>query len=404
MEGQTEGELEEAPRRLLRFDDFVVDPDGRLLRRGDEPVQLTPKVFALLLALLEQPGRVVPKDELIGKVWPDSFVSDANLTQTISTLRKALGETAQDRRYVVTIPGAGYSFVAPVETVADGELQTPEQSACPAEAPQPASEPPQPRRRRRRFAVAAALVLAMAAAGIFLARLERPVRDRPIAGLPGHRLSIAILGFKNLSGRSDAQWLSTALPEMLTTELAGVKQVRVIPGESVARVRLPAEPRALDRAGLKRIEDGPRRRSARGRLIPEARPERRRPAPPRRPGAPIARRRAHRLPGGDRHRNRDLFELVSRTGGIFATRWESPGSLRNRPEPRGRCSRRARKRRASIRRALPVCAPSTPRAPATSWNGPRARIPARQSSAPLCRRPGPISARMPRRSARRGRR
>lgn len=257
MAGHKDRELNEEPRRLLRFDSFVVDPDARLLRRGDEPVQLTPKVFAVLLALLEQPGRVVPKEELIGKVWPDSFVSDANLTQTISALRKALGERAQDRRYVVTIPGAGYSFGAPVEWLAEGEAQAAVVEPAATERSAAGGPEPGPGRRRWRIAVlAAALVLAAAVTWFLLSRAGgSSFRDEPETGAPGHRLSVAVLGFKNLSGRGAAQWLSTALPEMLATELAAAKQVRVIPGESVARVRLPADSMALDRADLKRIED-----------------------------------------------------------------------------------------------------------------------------------------------------
>ncbi|HYN21066.1 MAG TPA: winged helix-turn-helix domain-containing protein, partial [Thermoanaerobaculia bacterium] len=255
MEGQTDLKLDEAPRRLLRFDGFVVDPDDRLLRRGDVPVQLTPKVFAVLLALLEKPGRVVPKEELIGKVWPDTFVSDANLTQSISALRKALGETAQDRRYVVTIPGAGYSFVAPVEALAEGEDRVPPEEPATEDVAAPGPEL-FPKGRWRQFTVlAAALVLAAASAWILLDRSGRfPSRKEPAPGSPGNRLSVAILGFRNLSARGEAQWLSTALPEMLTSELAAVKQVRLIPAESVARVRLPQDVTELDRADLKRIE------------------------------------------------------------------------------------------------------------------------------------------------------
>lgn len=224
-----------------------------MLSRGGEPVQLTRKVFAVLLALLEKPGRVMSKDELIGKVWPDSFVSDANLTQSISTLRKALGESAQDRLYVVTIPGAGYSFVAEVEEIRSGEEQP--------RAPEPAAAegaPAPPRKKERRrfgrfeaFAAAALLLILVAAAWFVVTQLLRPNREKSGAR---HRLSIAALSFTNLSRKSEAQWLSTALPELLTTELAAVKQVRLIPAESMARVRL-TDVNALNPADLSRIDD-----------------------------------------------------------------------------------------------------------------------------------------------------
>ncbi len=101
-------------RVLYEFEDFRVDPVRRRLLRAGEPVPLTPKAFAILLVLLDKRGEVVEKEELIQKVWPDTFVTEANLTQNISSLRKALGERAQDSRLVLTIPGQGYSFVGEV--------------------------------------------------------------------------------------------------------------------------------------------------------------------------------------------------------------------------------------------------------------------------------------------------
>ncbi len=80
-------------------------------------MSLTPKAFSILLVLLENRGLVMEKEDLIQRVWPDTFVTEANLTQNISSLRKALGERANDHRYVVTVPGRGYSFVAEVQEV-----------------------------------------------------------------------------------------------------------------------------------------------------------------------------------------------------------------------------------------------------------------------------------------------
>jgi eukaryotic-like serine/threonine-protein kinase len=124
---------------LYEFDGFRADPVRRRLSRGGEAVSLTPKAFSILIALLERRGQVVPKEDLIQQIWPDTFVTEANLTQNISSLRKALGERANDPRYVVTIPGQGYSFVADVMELprtATSEmpmlvLPTPETSAAP---------------------------------------------------------------------------------------------------------------------------------------------------------------------------------------------------------------------------------------------------------------------------------
>src|SRR6476661_8382775 len=103
-----------AEKQVYEFDGFRVDPVRRRLLKAGEMVSLTPKAFSILIVLLENRGLVMEKEELIQRVWPDTFVTEANLTQNISSLRKALGERANDHRYVVTVPGRGYSFVADV--------------------------------------------------------------------------------------------------------------------------------------------------------------------------------------------------------------------------------------------------------------------------------------------------
>jgi eukaryotic-like serine/threonine-protein kinase len=105
---------------LYEFGPFRVDAERCVLLREDEPVPLTPKVFETLLVLIQNREQTVSKDLLLKTVWPDTFVEEANLTQHISMLRKALGETPQDRRYIVTVPGRGYRFVAHVQEVTNG--------------------------------------------------------------------------------------------------------------------------------------------------------------------------------------------------------------------------------------------------------------------------------------------
>src|SRR5262249_34194547 len=82
---------------------------------------LTPKALELLLALVENRERVLEKSELMERIWPDSFVEETNLTQNISTLRKALGESPQQHQYIITVPGRGYRFVAEITTGADDQ-------------------------------------------------------------------------------------------------------------------------------------------------------------------------------------------------------------------------------------------------------------------------------------------
>src|SRR5262249_39792648 len=79
----------------------------------------TPKAIDTLLVLVQNSGRMVGKDELMKQIWPDSFVEEANLAVNISTLRKALGEDRHEHRYIVTVPGRGYRFVAQVRELWD---------------------------------------------------------------------------------------------------------------------------------------------------------------------------------------------------------------------------------------------------------------------------------------------
>src|SRR5713101_6676531 len=109
------------PRRLYEFGPYRLDPVERELVRGDERVPLTPKAFDTLLALLENAGRALEKDELLRRVWPDTFVEEVSLARNISVLRKVLGD--EDGRYVETLPKHGYRFAAPVK-----ELRLPEET------------------------------------------------------------------------------------------------------------------------------------------------------------------------------------------------------------------------------------------------------------------------------------
>jgi len=105
------------PKVLYEFGPFRVDPEKQVLLREDQQVAVTPKAFETLLVLVRHSREDVSKDELMKAVWPDAFVEEANLSQNIFMLRKALGETPEDRRYIVTLPGRGYRFAAQVRTV-----------------------------------------------------------------------------------------------------------------------------------------------------------------------------------------------------------------------------------------------------------------------------------------------
>ena len=100
--------------RSMAFGPFRLFPMQRLLTKDGEPVHLGSRTFDILLALLERPGALVDKEQLMAKVWPKTFVGSANLAVHISGLRRALGERYRGNPYIINIPGRGYRFVAPV--------------------------------------------------------------------------------------------------------------------------------------------------------------------------------------------------------------------------------------------------------------------------------------------------
>src|SRR5829696_4093509 len=100
---------------IHRFGDFAIDIDQKVLLRAGKAIPLAPKVFETLLTLVENHGRIVLKEELMKRLWPDTFVEESYLTFNIQQLRKSLGDNARKPIYVETIPRRGYRFIAGVE-------------------------------------------------------------------------------------------------------------------------------------------------------------------------------------------------------------------------------------------------------------------------------------------------
>lgn len=104
-------------RVVYEFGSYRADPLTRRLYVGSEQLAITPKAFETLLVLISNRGGVVLKNDLIDAVWAETAVEENNLSQQIAALRRAFGERAGDHRFIVTVPGKGYSFVAPVSEV-----------------------------------------------------------------------------------------------------------------------------------------------------------------------------------------------------------------------------------------------------------------------------------------------
>ncbi|HEY6121790.1 MAG TPA: winged helix-turn-helix domain-containing protein, partial [Pyrinomonadaceae bacterium] len=114
--------MDSSANGFYEFGPFRIDAKERLLTRDGQPLTLTPKAFETLLLLIENSGHVLPKEELMRRLWPDTFVEEANLTNNISILRKALGDH-DGQPYIQTVPRVGYRFVARVSVARDGSAQ-----------------------------------------------------------------------------------------------------------------------------------------------------------------------------------------------------------------------------------------------------------------------------------------
>jgi len=165
------------PKVVYEFGPFRMDPDKQVLLRDGQLIAVTPKGFETLLVLVRRGREVVSKEELLKEIWPDSFVEEANLSQHIFKLRKALGDTLEGERYIVTLPGRGYRFAVPVRTITEGgevliaqmrsraQIVIEEHASEPVETqpvalPPPAHAKPKWRKWLLRSAIAAAIAIA----------------------------------------------------------------------------------------------------------------------------------------------------------------------------------------------------------------------------------------------------
>jgi adenylate cyclase len=158
---------------LYEFGPFRLDTLERLLLCEGQALPLTPKAFDTLLVLVENSGRLVSKDDLINRVWPDTFADDNGLTRNISVLRKTLGLNSEGQNYIETVPKYGYRFVGDVKSVNEEESTT--------------------------------------------------------------LKSIAVIPFKLLSSESDKDYLGLGMADALITKFSSIKQVVVRPTSAVRK-------------------------------------------------------------------------------------------------------------------------------------------------------------------------
>jgi DNA-binding winged helix-turn-helix (wHTH) protein/TolB-like protein/Tfp pilus assembly protein PilF len=234
------GTMSKQPHHIYEFGPFRLDAQKRLLLRDGQLVKLFPKEFDTLLALVEKSGQDVKKEELMRRIWPDSFVEDSNLTTNISHLRKALGENARQRQYIVRAPGGGYRFVAKVKEVGAEKAPDPpvEQEEAPVRRPsRAAAVAPGWGKFRLVFLAAVMLVtLAVIASSRFWQR--RPIAGAPPAPTAAPHIpvrSIAVLPFKPLAPDSRDESLEMGMADTLITRLSNIREVIVRPTSAVRK-------------------------------------------------------------------------------------------------------------------------------------------------------------------------
>lgn len=201
--------------RNYTFGDFRIDAVARSLSRLDgTPVALTARVFDTLLYLVRHPGISLGKEELLSGIWPGRVVEENNLTQSISTLRKALGAEADGHRYIVTEPGRGYRFVADVQ---------PQPAAEPSHV-LPPSAPVMPRasasRARSRLALGLVTMAILIAAGAWFMRRGPQVPHAPTT-------TIAVLPFRPLLANDGDEVLQLGMADTLIAKLSSNRRLVV---------------------------------------------------------------------------------------------------------------------------------------------------------------------------------
>jgi DNA-binding winged helix-turn-helix (wHTH) protein/TolB-like protein/Tfp pilus assembly protein PilF len=227
-------------QHFYEFGRFRIDPGERVLLRDQEVVPLTPKVFEILLVLVQNSGQVISKDGLMKKVWPDSFVEEGNLTQNISLLRKALGDGQNGHQYIETVARRGYRFVAPVREPGTANVSSAETTAThPEVAPivetspdigvAPVSPAPQKysihslKTDRRVLMLTVPVLIAVVLGIVYLTRASKAVNSS------GAIESIAVLPFINEAPDTDAEYFTDEITESLVNNLSQLPKLRVVP-------------------------------------------------------------------------------------------------------------------------------------------------------------------------------
>ena len=228
------------PEISYSFGLYLLDPSKGTLTRESVRVRLQDQPFRLLLLLVERAGQIVSREEIRNRLWPqNTFVEfDKSLGVAVLKVRESLGDDASNPRFIETIPRRGYRFIAPVKV----ETAHVAGSPTPTPATPTVSGSPPNLSATKHWLTIATLVLFLVGMAFYVLRPQHgsPLPTaQAVTSIPRiHvRRSVAVLGFRNLPGRAEDNWLSSAFSEILNTELAAGGELRMIPGEDVARAK-----------------------------------------------------------------------------------------------------------------------------------------------------------------------
>ncbi|HKN31606.1 MAG TPA: winged helix-turn-helix domain-containing protein [Terriglobales bacterium] len=218
-------------KHLYRFGSYSLDAEERVLLRNGQPVTLPPKDLETLLVLVERAGHIVEKEELLDRVWPGVFIEEGNLSRRIFNLRQVLGDSADERPYIETIPKRGYRFIAMLQEDADD-------SAAPEVVDAQTSERAQTTARlsqKKHFWLwLLALSVALALTAVLLSR-----HFWPLHSASPQKMMLAVLPFENLSGDAHEDYFADGLTEEMIAQLGQLQPAKlgVIARTSIMRYR-----------------------------------------------------------------------------------------------------------------------------------------------------------------------
>src|SRR4029077_13740581 len=206
-------------KHLYRFGSFRLDAVERVLLRDGQPITLAPKDLETLLVLVQRAGHIVEKEELLEKVWPGVFVEEGNLARHIFNLRQVLGDTADGRKYIETIPKRGYRFVAAVHE--DSEPAAPPLPSQQASHHVPSTVPVPPGQKRSPWVWPLALLVLTVTAILVARHFWPPQNPSP------QKAMLAVLPFVNLSGDAHEDYFADGLTEEMIAQLGQLQPAQL---------------------------------------------------------------------------------------------------------------------------------------------------------------------------------